>query len=211
MKNSRKAIPGTATSLLCGIIVAWLYFPFPPWLNTTQLFFFEFPPFSVSMLSGMATILVVGVILGAIARKYAAETESKLQKRIATAGMLLNAIILVLPVLNFISISIPRTITRVVDFKIGPGGYICVKEFEAITPWGQEVNFDKNTRVYEKIQNLDQRGEIASTDEIQPGQVVEIQYFDKATSIWGIKARSITILRGQYRPYNNANCGNSLP
>ncbi|HKY54959.1 MAG TPA: hypothetical protein VJM08_11665 [Anaerolineales bacterium] len=148
-----------------------------------------------------------------MARKYATQAESKLQKRFATAVNFFNAVILILPVLNLISMFTPRTITGVVDYKIKAErrGYICVTEIKTENSWSQEVDFDDNTMIYEQDQTADQRKEIVSVDTIQPGQVVEIGYVDNDTSIFGVKALSITILKGQYRPYENDNCGNLLP
>ncbi len=208
--KSVKAIPFVFISLLCSISIAWLYLPFPPWFTTTHLLFFEFPPFSLSILSRMVCVLLVGIFLGTMARRYAAQAESKLQRRFAAASIFLNAIILILPVLNLISMFTPRMVTRAVDFKIGR--YVCVTAIEAEYPGSQEVDYDENTVVYEQGQKGDQDRKLASVDAIQPGQVVEIRYIDNDNSPYGeIKARSITILRWQHRPYKNENCGNALP
>ena len=215
MKSSRKAISFAFISLLCGTSVVWLYRPFPPWSWgwwTTRLWFFEFLLFSLSMLISMICVLFAGVFLGRMARSNASQAESKLHGRLASIVTFLNVIILVLPVLNLISIFTPRTITGVVDLKIKGSGYICVREFETKSPWGQEVNFDDSTAIYVQSQKGNQHKEIVNIDAIQPGQVVEIRYIDNDTSFfWGIKALSVTILEGQHRPFQNENCGSALP
>ena len=200
-------------SLLCGIGVAGLYPPFSHWSNPTRLWFFEFPPLSWSVLIKMAGILFVGMFFGTIARKLSTQIPSKFQIGFATFSIFFNAVILVLPLLNLIAVFTPRTITAVVDYKIGTEnrGYICVTEIKTGNSWSQEVDFGNNLVVYLQNQKVDQNKDIVSIDTIQPGQVVEIGYIDNDTSRFIIKARSITILEGQHRSYKNDNCGSMLP
>jgi len=213
MKKSDKAILPILISLLCGIGVAWFYEPFSPNLFPTRLWFFEFPPFSSLMLIRMTCVLLAGIFLGRMAKKYASQAESKSQRKFASIVIFLNAIILILPVLNLISVFTPRTIMGVVDYKIQieERGYICVTESEIKNSWSREIDFDESTVVYEQGQKLDQHKEITSANSIEQGQVVEIRYIDNDTSIYGIKSLNITILVGQHRPYKNENCGNLLP
>ena len=213
MKNIRQAVPFICISLLCGISIAIFYEPFSLNLFPTRLWFFKFPLFSALQLICMVCILFAGIFLGRTARKYAIQAESKLQSSFASAATFLNAIILILPVLNLISVFTPRTIMGVVDYKIQfeGSGYVCVTEIDRKDQYSREVDFDGNTVVYKQDQKVDQHNEITSVDAIQPSQVVEVRYIDNDTSIFGIRSLSITILKGQSRPHKDVNCGSLLP
>jgi hypothetical protein len=212
MRNSNKAIIFIFVSFLCATSVIWVYlfwgYPVP---YRTYLWFFEFPVFSPAFLIIATCILFAGIFFGTIGRKNAIHALSKLQVGFAFISILINMIFLFLPILNLISMLTPRTITGVVDFKTETGGYICVTEINTDYSWSQRVNFNDEVEIYEQ-DSENQNKRKATIDAIQLSQVVEINYRDNNNILrwdnWekGIDPLSITMLEGQYRPYENGNC-----
>jgi hypothetical protein len=206
MKDNNKAVTFIFLSFLCATSIIYIY-RIPSW-HTTHLGPFEFPSFPLSTLIPMICILFAGIYLGITGRKQSDQALSKFKMTFAIIAAITNAVFLILPTLNLISMFAPRTITGVVDFKADDLA-MCITEINKDSR--QEINFDDGTDIYEQYGDTDQDRRKSSISEIQLGQVVEIRYIDNDISYWGISPLSITILKGQYKPYNKyESCGDYL-